>query len=101
MTASLTSTGKALVLLAFAGLTGCATTRLYSDAELSGVARTCGVAQGEVIQEPDYPRFLFLYAHGPTAEQLSCVRRWSRRRNMHLAYISAIEWIEEENAAQN
>jgi hypothetical protein len=82
-------------------LSACATTRLYSETELSDVARTCGVAQGEVIQEPDYPRYLFLYANGPSQEQIACVRRWSRQRNMHLAYIQAIEWTEEMNATQN
>ena len=73
-------------------LSACATTRVYSDAELALVAEQCGVAPGEVIQEPDYPRFLFLYAVGPTREQLECVRRWSRRRHMHLSYIEAIDF---------
>ena len=90
-----------LALAAAASLQGCANTRLFSESELSEVARTCNVAAGEVIQEPDYPRFLFLYANGPSAEQLACVRRWSRERRMHLAFIQAIEWTEEENATQN
>ena len=81
--------------------TACATTRLYSETELSEVARTCGVARGEVIQEPDHPRFLFLYANGPSAEQIACVRRWSRQRHMQFAYLQAIEWTEEMNATQN
>ncbi len=88
-------------MLATLTLSACANTRLFSESELSEVARVCNVAQGEVIQEPDYPRFLFLYANGPSPEQLSCVRRWSRERRMHLAFIQAIEWTEEQNATQN
>jgi hypothetical protein len=88
-------------MLAALTLPACANTRLYSESELSEVARVCELAAGEVIQEPDYPRFLFLYANGPSEEQLSCVRRWSRERRMHLAFIQAIEWTEEQNATQN
>ncbi len=91
----------AALLLGSLALSACANTRLFSETELSEVARGCGVAQGEVVQEPDHPRFLFLYSAGPSAEQLSCVRRWSRQRRMHLAYIGAIEFTEEQNATQN
>lgn len=70
----------------------CVNTRLFTEQELSAVGRACGVAAGEVVQEPDHPRFLFLYAVGPSRSQLSCVRRWSRRHNMHLAFIEAVEW---------
>ncbi len=76
-------------------LSACVNTRVYSAEQLSAVARDCGVAQGEVVQEPDEPRFLFLYAIGPTGEELACVRRWSRRRNMHLAWIEAVDWTDQ------
>jgi hypothetical protein len=82
-------------------ISACATTRVYSETELSEVARTCGVAEDSVIQEPDHPRFLFLYANGPTPAQIDCVRRWSRQRHMSLATIQAIESTEELNATQN
>ncbi len=91
----------AALLLGSLALSACANTRIFSETELSDVARSCGVAQGEVIQEPDHPRFLFLYAAEPSREQLSCVRRWSRQRRMHLALIEAIDWVEETNAQTN
>ncbi|MGE5722167.1 MAG: hypothetical protein ACM3YM_06870 [Sphingomonadales bacterium] len=81
--------------LAFAAslaLSACATPRLYSPAELSAVGRTCRVAEGEVVQEPDEPRLLFLYTVGPTRAQLACVASWSRRHNLHLAFVDAINW---------
>ena len=83
------------------GLTACVNTRVFSETELGRVAQACGVAQGEVIQEPDYPQYLFLYAVQPSREQLGCVRRWSRRRNMHLAFIEAIDWVEDPDAQAN
>ncbi len=81
-----------MVLGASLALAGCVNTRIYTEQELALVADRCGVAAGEVMQEPDHPRFLFLYSVGPTREQLACVRRWSRRRNMHLSYIEAIDF---------
>jgi hypothetical protein len=85
--------------LRFAGLLclgtllgGCATARLHPPEELSAVERSCGLAQGEVIQETDEPRILFLYAIGPSRAQLACVARWSRKHHLHLAYIKAVNW---------
>ena len=83
------------------GLSACVNTRVFSETELGRVALACGVAMGEVIQEPDHPQYLFLYAVQPSRAQLGCVRRWSRRRNMHLAFIEAIDWAEDPNATQN
>ncbi len=77
---------KAARLLAMSlSLAGCVTVREYSELELSDVARTCGLAEGEVVQEASYPKILFLYATGPSTEQKSCVQRWARKRNLHLA----------------
>jgi hypothetical protein len=70
----------------------CATTRVYSEQELSEVGRACGVAAGEVVQEADEPRILFLYTVGPSKAQLACVRDWSAKHKLHLAYIEAVNW---------
>lgn len=83
---------RILSALAALALAGCVSVRGYSDAELSDVARTCGLAAGELVQEESYPKILFLYAVGPTAEQKSCVQKWARKRNLHLSYIDAIEF---------
>ena len=73
----------------------CVTYRVYPEEELAAVARRCGLAQGEVFQDPEEPRFLFLFAVAPSPEELGCVRRWSRRRHMHLAYIDSVQWSDE------
>jgi hypothetical protein len=80
-------------LLAFC-LSGCINNRVFTETELNDVGRVCGVAPGEVVQEPDEPRYLFLFAIGPTREQVGCVNRWARRHNMHLSWIEAVDFTE-------
>lgn len=91
---SLVRSPAAVALFAGLSLSACVNTRVFTETELADVGRGCGLAAGEVMQEPDEPRFLFLMAVEPTVGQYRCVRRWARRHNMHLAYISGIEFIE-------
>lgn len=80
-------------LLAFAALAGCATTepvRMYTPQELGAVAQRCGRALGEVVQEEEEPRLLFLFAAGAAESDVRCVRRWSHRRSLHFVHIEAI-----------
>ncbi|MBV8685130.1 MAG: hypothetical protein JOZ90_02310 [Alphaproteobacteria bacterium] len=74
-------------------LSGCVTpaARLYSDAELSTVSRACGLAEGEVLQEEEEPRLLFLFSPGASPRQRHCVARWSKRHGLHLAYIEGVD----------
>jgi hypothetical protein len=75
-------------------LGACATTptapRLHSVQELGVVAQGCGLALGEVVQEAEEPRLLFLFASAATAREVRCVRRWSRRRHLHFVHIDAV-----------
>jgi hypothetical protein len=76
-------------------LAACVTpARLYSDVELSAVSGKCGLAQGEVLQEEEEPRLLFLFSPGATPKQRKCVARWSKRHGLHLAYIEGIDRAE-------
>lgn len=73
-------------------LNGCATpARLYSDAELSALTRKCGLAEGELLQEAEEPRLLFLFRPGATARERMCVARWSKRHGLHMAYVEAVQ----------
>lgn len=86
--ARLLAAGAALSLAA-----GCATTRpvrMYSPQELGAVAERCGRALGEVVQEEEEPRILFLFAAGAPAADVRCVERWSHRRSLHFVHIEAI-----------
>jgi hypothetical protein len=73
-------------------VSGCATARLHAPEELAAVGRACGTAEGEVVQDAEEPRILFLYAIGPPRAEIACVARWSRRHHLHLAYIQAVNW---------
>ncbi len=65
--------------------------RLYSPLELADVARRCEVPVGDLVQEPDYKRILFLYTPGASRAQVDCAHKWARRRNFHFAYVEAIQ----------
>ena len=86
------NTRLALALGVAATLSACATIRLHDRVELAGVGRACGLAEGELIQEPEEPKILFLYAISPSRAQIACVARWSRKHHLHLAYIQAVNW---------
>jgi hypothetical protein len=82
---------RAMVVLALlVALSGCVTVRMYNEGELAAVGRTCGFAPGEVVQETEEPRLLFLYSVAPPRERLACIARWSRRHALHLVYVQAV-----------
>jgi hypothetical protein len=73
-------------------LSACVTpARLYSETELSAVGGKCGLAQGEVLQEAEEPRLLFLFSPGASAAQRKCVAKWSKRHGLHLAYVEGVD----------
>ena len=69
-------------------LTGCATAQLHTEGQLNGVARTCGLALGDVMQDESEKRLLFLMKIEPSAEERSCVYRWAHRNHLHLVVIN-------------
>jgi hypothetical protein len=64
---------------------------MHPPEELAAIGRTCGAAEGEVIQDAEEPRVLFLYAVGPSRAEIHCVAQWARRHHLHLAYIEAVD----------
>ena len=81
---------RALALLLALPLSACATARLHTEDQLNGVARACGLSYGEVVQEAEEKRLLFLYRVAPKPEQRRCVYQWARKNHMHLVVINAI-----------
>ena len=80
----------ALLVLLPAALGACATVqplRMHSADELGRVASGCGLALGEVVQEEEEPRLLFLFAPAAGRREVRCVRRWSRRNSLHFVHI--------------
>jgi len=71
-------------------LGGCVTAQLHTEAQLNEVARTCGLSYGDVVQEREEKRLLFLYRVSPEPKQRHCVYQWARRNHLTLVVINAI-----------
>ncbi len=78
------------LILAALSLSGCVTARLHSEAELNVAARECGLALGELVQEHDAKKLLFLFRIAPSLEQRRCVQRWARANHLRPVIIEAI-----------
>ena len=79
-----------LVLFAALALTGCATAQLHTEAQLNEVAFACGLSYGDVVQEQEEKRLLFLYRLSPEPRQRHCVYQWARRNHLTLVVINAV-----------
>ena len=67
---------------------------MHSKQELSAVEIKCGLAVGELIQEDELKKVLFLYRVGPTPAERACVAAWARKHHLHVAYIEAVNWTD-------
>lgn len=79
-----------LIIGAALSLTACVTVQLHTEAQLNDVARSCGLSYGEVVQESEEKRLLFLYRVAPRPEQRHCVYQWAHRNHMNLVVINAV-----------
>jgi hypothetical protein len=71
-------------------LTACATAQMHTEAQLNEVATGCGLSYGEVVQEAEEKRLLFLYRVAPKPAQRHCVYLWAKRNHLTLVIINAI-----------
>ena len=79
-----------LLILAALSLSACATARMHSEAELASVGRECGLALGELFQDEEEKKLLFLFRVQPTPEERACVYRWARKNHLRPVFIEAI-----------
>ena len=76
-------------LLPLLALSACAApARLHTDAELNTVARTCGLALGELMQDESEKRLLLAIRHEPSVEQRSCITKWARRNGLRAVFVT-------------
>ena len=71
-------------------LSACATTRLHSEEELDRAALACGMALGELVQEEEEKRLLFVFRVAPSPQERACVVRWAKENRMRPVIIEAI-----------
>ncbi len=79
-----------LILMSCGLLTACATAQMHTEAQLNEIATGCGLSYGEVVQEAEEKRLLFLYRVAPAAAQRHCVYQWARKNHMTLVIINAV-----------
>ena len=87
---------KPLLTISLLGLTvsACATPRLHSVDELNRIGASCGLAAGELIQEPELKKVVILFRVAPTPQERSCVHQWARRNHLHLTIIESVTYSE-------
>src|SRR6059058_3775388 len=79
-----------LIVLAALALTACVTAQMHTEAQLNEIATSCGLSYGEVVQEAEEKRLLFLYRVAPKPEQRHCVYLWAKRNHLTLVIINAV-----------
>ena len=71
-------------------MTACATAQMHTEDQLNQVALTCGLSYGEVVQEAEEKRLLFLYRVAPQPRQRHCVYQWAHKNHLTLVIINAV-----------
>ncbi len=71
-------------------LSACATARLHSEDELNAVGRTCGLALGELFQDEEEKRLVFLFRIAPTPAERSCVVKWAKKKRLRPVIVEAV-----------
>ena len=76
-------------------LSGCATARLHSEAELNGIRQQCGLALGELFQDESEKRLVVLFRPDATPAQRRCVVQWARKNRMKAVFVEAVNMAPE------
>lgn len=76
-------------------LTACVSARMHSESELNVAAEKCGFALGQLAQDEEEKRLLFIMEANPTAERQVCVKQWARRNGLKPVFIDAVQWVDQ------
>ena len=87
---------RGLLFAATLAFSGCTTpARMHTESELNSVATTCGFALGELAQDEEEKRLLFIMEANPSAAKQVCVKKWVRRNGLKPVFIDAVGWVSE------
>jgi hypothetical protein len=76
-------------LVAALTVSACATAPiLHTEAQLNDVARNCGLALGELMQDESEKKLLLMIRQDPSAEQRVCVAKWARRNGLKAVFVN-------------
>lgn len=76
-----------IVLASSLALSACVSARIHSAAELNNVATECSLALGQVMQDEEEKRLLFVMQDAPPLAQRACVRKWAKRNGLKPVFI--------------
>jgi hypothetical protein len=77
-------------------LSACATpARMHTEVELNNVATRCGFALGQLAQDDEEKRLLFIMEANPAAAKQVCVKQWARRNGLKPVFIDAVQWTDQ------
>jgi hypothetical protein len=76
-------------------LSACASARMHTESELNTAASKCGFALGQLAQDEEEKRLLFIMEANPAAAQQVCVKQWARRNGLKPVFIDAVEWVDQ------
>ena len=61
---------------------------MHTDFELNTVARSCGLALGELIQDEAQKKLLLAVRQDATPQQRICVTQWARRNGLEPVFVN-------------
>ena len=80
---------RAIVISALLlALSACVKPQMHTEAQLNDVARACGLALGELIQDESEIKLLLAIRQEPTIEQRACVARWARKNGLKPVFVN-------------
>ena len=86
---------RVLVVFGVLLVSACATpARMHSETELNSVASECGLSLGQVAQDEEEKRLLFVMEHAPSGPQQVCVRKWAKRNGLKPVFIEGVEFTQ-------
>ncbi len=77
-----------LPLFAILALSACVKPQMHTETQLNDVARACGLALGELIQDESEIKLLLAIRQQPTVEQRACVARWARKNGLKPVFVN-------------
>ena len=90
----MTACREILVLAGVLALAACATTaRMHNEAELNNAATRCGFALGQLAQDEEEKKLLFIMEANPSAAKQVCVKRWAKQNGLKPVFIDAVDWV--------
>ena len=85
-----------LIVVGTTVLSACVTSaRLHEQSELNWIGQRCGLALGELFQDEEQKRLLFMVRIEPTPAQKGCVAKWARRNGLKAVFVDDIAFPEE------